>query len=77
VNVPANAVVYFDGTKTGQTGTARQFVTPPLAPGNYQYAIRATWMENGQRQTQTHQVTVHPGDGVNVNFTTKMAPPQP
>jgi uncharacterized protein (TIGR03000 family) len=77
VNVPANADVYFNDVKTRQTGTARQFVTPPLEPGNHQYDIRATWMENGQRQTQTHQVTVHAGDGLNVNFTTRMAPLRP
>jgi len=77
VTVPANADVYFNGIKTQETGTVRRFVTPPLVPGNYQYDIRATWMENGQQQTQERQVTVHPGEDVAVNFRTapaRMAP---
>jgi uncharacterized protein (TIGR03000 family) len=68
VSVPPNADVYLNGTKTQQTGTARQFVTPPLEPGDYQYDIHATWLANGQWQSQDRQVTVHPGDNLNVDF---------
>jgi len=77
VNVPPDAELSFNGTRTQQAGSVRQFVTPPLQPGSYQYDISATWMENGQRQTQTRQVTVHPGDDLNVTFTPRMAPAQP
>src|SRR5262249_43515588 len=38
VRVPASAIVWVDTTQTQLTGTFRQFVTPPLAPGqNYAY----------------------------------------
>src|SRR4051812_14539249 len=33
VLVPADAELWFNGTKTTQGGTAREFESPPLAPG--------------------------------------------
>jgi uncharacterized protein (TIGR03000 family) len=75
VTVPPDADVYFDNYKTTQSGATRQFVTPPLAPGNYQYHIRATWMDNGRRVDQTQNVTIHPGDEIRVNFLPTRSPP--
>jgi len=70
VQVPADAEVWFNEVKTQQTGTTRRFVSPPLAPGNYRYDIRASW---GSR-SETRQVTVHPGDDISVQFKSKTAP---
>ncbi len=71
VHVPnPKAEVYFDGTKTQQHGTEREFVSPPLKLGrDYTYKIRVQWMENGQRRDQTRTVQVHPGQETTVDFT--------
>jgi uncharacterized protein (TIGR03000 family) len=70
VQVPADAQVWFNGVKTHLTGTTRKFVSPPMAPGNYRYEIRASWAG----QNQTREVTVHPGDDIKVQFKGKTAP---
>jgi len=69
VTVPADAAVWFDGAPTTTTGTVREFVTPPLTPGNhYTYTVRARWMDRGQEVTQTQRVTVTLGGIANVWF---------
>jgi uncharacterized protein (TIGR03000 family) len=46
--VPADAEVWFNGVPTKQTGTRREFVTPPLDPGgDYSYRLRVRWNEGG------------------------------
>lgn len=67
----ADAQVWVQGVKTTQTGTDRQFVSPPLAPGsNYTYTVRARWRGAGGRMvTQTRQVSVTPGRSSQVDFT--------
>jgi uncharacterized protein (TIGR03000 family) len=71
LTVPSpTAEVWFGDHKTSQTGTTRQFVTPPLTPGQtFTYDIRATWMDNGQPVTQTRQVRVEAGKASMVDFT--------
>ncbi len=75
VRVPvADAEVFFDGTKTNQTGMTRYFESPPLDSGSaYEYTIRARWMEDGKPVTQTRKVTVFAGQRVGVNFGTPAA----
>jgi len=69
VRVPAGAEVWFDDTSTTQTGTLRQYQSPPLTTGGtYSYDIRARWNENGHEVTQTQQVKVTAGAHVSVNF---------
>jgi uncharacterized protein (TIGR03000 family) len=69
IRVPdANATVLFDGAPTTQTGTVREFDTPPLSNGNYTYRITAKWMENGKEMTKTQEVHVAPGAQSIVNF---------
>ncbi len=80
VRVPAGAEIYLEDAPTTQKGTVREFVSPPLEPGNYTYDIRATWTESGRRHEETRHLTVHPGDDVNVTFPNtppKTAPAQP
>ena len=70
VSVPADAEIWFDGTKTVQTGPARRFVSPPVTPGpDYTYEVKARWRENGTAVTQTRRVIVHAGDVINLRFT--------
>jgi uncharacterized protein (TIGR03000 family) len=70
VIVPAGAEVWFDGTKTSQTGGTREFVSPPLLPDtNYSYEVRARWMDNGAPVDQTRRVIVRAGALTTVDFT--------
>jgi uncharacterized protein (TIGR03000 family) len=70
--VPQNAEVWIDGNKTFQTGPMREFVTPPLEPGQkFNYDIKARWTENGQEVVRERQLNFHAGDRLMVNM---MAP---
>jgi uncharacterized protein (TIGR03000 family) len=69
LSVPANAEISFDGQETVQRGAFRQFVSPPLFPGNeYSYDIEVRWTENGTESSQSRRITVHAGDIVNLFF---------
>jgi uncharacterized protein (TIGR03000 family) len=69
IQVPENATVSIDGAATRQTGTTRQFASPPLAPGKeYSYEVRARWTAAGKTVEQTQNVTVRAGDRLNVTF---------
>src|SRR5262249_10294447 len=69
LKVPANAEVWFEGTKTTTTGAVREFESPPLTPGRrYTYQVRARWKENGHEVTQTQKVEVTAGAHANASF---------
>jgi uncharacterized protein (TIGR03000 family) len=69
VQVPQGATLWFDGTKTQQTGSLRSFVSPPLAAGrSYAYDVRARWTENGKVREANRTVQVHAGDRLQVNL---------
>jgi uncharacterized protein (TIGR03000 family) len=69
VTVPTEAQLWFDTTLTTQTGTTRQFITPPLLWGrDYIYNLRATWMESGQEMTRQRTIHVRPGERVTVSL---------
>jgi uncharacterized protein (TIGR03000 family) len=71
LRVPGSAEVWFDGSKTSQTGRLRSFVSPPLQPGrNYSYEIRARWMEAGRPVEETRKINVRAGDRDTLNFVT-------
>lgn len=74
VMAPPTAKIWFNGTLTQQTGEFRQFVTPPLTPGEpFHYNITAKWVNNvGQQRTLNRQVTVAAGNWLNVDM---LAPP--
>lgn len=74
VSVPADAEIWFNGTKTKSTGPVREFVSPPLASGQrHSYEIQARWTESGQPITQTQEVIVQPGARVTIAFPKKTA----
>jgi uncharacterized protein (TIGR03000 family) len=71
VRLPADATLSFQGTRMNQTGQLRHFVTPPLAAGNtYTYDVAASWMENGREVSRTRNVTIRPGDRLQLDLTT-------
>jgi uncharacterized protein (TIGR03000 family) len=69
VSVPADAEIWFEGTKMTSTGSVREYQSPPLTPGSrYTYDIRARWTEKEHEVTQTQQVEVSAGARVDVRF---------
>jgi uncharacterized protein (TIGR03000 family) len=69
LRVPADAEVWFNDSKTEQTGGFRQFVSPRLMPKQAGlYDIRCRWEQNGRQMEQTRHVTVHAGDQLAINF---------
>jgi uncharacterized protein (TIGR03000 family) len=74
VRVPANAEVWFNGAAAAQKGPLRELVSPPLTPGlEFNYEIRARWLENGREVTKVRQVTVRAGDRLTVDLTSATA----
>lgn len=62
-HLPEDARIWFEGEPTKQTGTLRQFVSPPLTPGKrYTYRARVQWFEDGRWVGQVHSFPVHAGD---------------
>jgi uncharacterized protein (TIGR03000 family) len=75
--VPENAEVYFDGTKTTQTGRVREFTSPALALGKrftYQISVRYT-DSTGRPVDDTRPIHVGANDWFTVDFT-RPAPPE-
>jgi uncharacterized protein (TIGR03000 family) len=69
VRVPADASIWFDDAGTTQTGTVRQFVSPPVSPGHdYTYEVRARWKEGEHEIVESRRITVHAGEQVRIAF---------
>ena len=69
LRVPSDAMIWFDGSQTNQTGTTRSFESPPVAVGpEYAYHIRIQWKRDGSDVTQTRQINVHAGDVINLTL---------
>jgi len=78
----ADAVVWFNGTKTSQTGKMRAFASPELKPGKeYTYAIKARWKVDGKNVEQTRTLIVASDRWQIVDFTRPpeedIPPPKP
>jgi uncharacterized protein (TIGR03000 family) len=70
VRVPAGAEVWFDGTKTRQTGALREFESPELMRGReYTYEVRARWTQDGKEVSRTRSIEVAAGARKTVDFT--------
>jgi uncharacterized protein (TIGR03000 family) len=76
--VPQNAEVLFDGGKTTQTGTTREFVSPKLSPGKlFDYTISVRYLDgNGKDVTDQRVIHVRANDWFRIDFT-RPAPPEP
>jgi uncharacterized protein (TIGR03000 family) len=69
LNVPADAEVWFEGTRTTTAGAVRHYESPPLTPMRwYTYEVRARWDDHGHEVTQTQQIEVTAGTHVDVKF---------
>jgi uncharacterized protein (TIGR03000 family) len=70
VRVPAEAEVWLQGMRTGQSGPERVFVSPPLRPGpEYAYEIRARWRQaDGRDADWTRRVRVRAGEQLKIDF---------
>jgi uncharacterized protein (TIGR03000 family) len=69
VTIPADAKIRFDGSTTVQRGQQRQFVSPPLQPGQkYTYDVQVNWKQDGREVAQKRRITIHAGDVVNLTF---------
>ena len=77
VKLPASdADVWFQGERTGRSGTVRQFRSPPLVAGrSYTYDILALWGSGGATSKELRHVSVRAGDRITVDFTGP-APPR-
>ncbi len=78
--VPADAEIWFDGTRTNGTGSFREYVSPPLTPGrSFTYEVRARWRQDGQEVSQVRRIAVQSGARVTIDFRTTApseAPPR-
>jgi uncharacterized protein (TIGR03000 family) len=77
--VPENAQVLFNGAPTTQTGTVREFVSPPLTPGQsytYHVTVRYTGAD-GRPVEETRDVVARPNDWFTVDFTQPAPTAQP
>jgi uncharacterized protein (TIGR03000 family) len=73
IQVPVLAKVWFNNQPTSQTAAVREFISPPLIPGQeYSYTVRATWHEGNREIERERVVTFTAGDQVNMDFTTTM-----
>jgi uncharacterized protein (TIGR03000 family) len=70
VRAPEKAEIWFEGKKTEQTGTVRQYVSSGLTPGQvYTYELKAKWMEDGKEKAETKQIEVTAGQFKSVDLT--------
>jgi uncharacterized protein (TIGR03000 family) len=61
-HLPEDARIWFQDEPTIQTGTLRQFLSPPLTPGkSYTYTVRVQWPEDGRWVSQIHSFPVRAG----------------
>jgi uncharacterized protein (TIGR03000 family) len=78
VVVPEDAELWFNGTKTNQTGKRREFATAPLTPGkDFRYRIKARWIEDGKPVELTQTIKVRANSSQTVDFTKIQNAPVP
>jgi uncharacterized protein (TIGR03000 family) len=70
VRVPSDAIVWFNGFKTDQTGPRREFASAGLAPGRtYTFDIRARWTgQDGKIVDVDRRISVQGGERRTVDF---------
>jgi uncharacterized protein (TIGR03000 family) len=69
VMLPASdARLFFNDQLVDQKGDDRTLTTASALPGSYDYRVRATWQENGQEKSESHDVHLHPGQRATIQF---------
>jgi uncharacterized protein (TIGR03000 family) len=78
LNVPENAEVFIDGAKTSKTGRVREFVSPPVTPGQrYAYKILVRIPGPGGKAVNDERtIYVRANDWFSIDFT-RPAPAEP
>lgn len=77
VLLPSDADLFIQGVRMSEPGSYREFVSPPLIPGeDYTYDIRARWNENGREVTRNQVVRVRAGERTDVDLMRAAAPPE-
>lgn len=68
--VPAHAEVWIGDQKMTQTGSQRQFVSPPIPKedSHFYYDVRVRWQEDGQEVERTRRIYFQSGDRVTIRF---------
>jgi len=70
LRVPKDAEIWFDGTKTKQTGELRHFFSPPLTRGKrFSYEVRLRFMKDGKPVEETQRLVVEAGQTIRRDFT--------
>jgi uncharacterized protein (TIGR03000 family) len=71
VKLPDEAELWFDGSKTAQSGSYRTFRTPPLPSGQAQsYSVQVRWRIKDAVLSRSETVEVAPGGVFMVDFLT-------
>jgi len=70
VRIPAEAILWVNGSKTTQTGSRRQFTSRGLEPGRtYTFHLRAQWTDpNGAAMDHDRSITVQAGERRAIDF---------
>ncbi len=70
VNVPADAVVFVNGSRTTSTGTQRQYVSNGLNKGeDYAYEVRVEYELDGEKVVESKSATLTADATASLNFT--------
>jgi uncharacterized protein (TIGR03000 family) len=75
VLLPAQAILWFNGEATTQTGPQREFASPELVPGKaYTYEVKARWMQDGTPVERSFTIAVRANKTTTVDFSALPAP---
>jgi len=75
VEVPANAEIFVNGTKTTSQGARRQFLSRGLVAGKtYEFVVRMAVDRDGQVEESTKVVALSAGERSKVSFVSEAAP---
>ncbi len=78
IMVPDSAELWLEGTKMGQMGHRREFVTPKLEAGMlYQYKIKARWTEGGKPVEREKVLLVQAGEERTIDLRLENIPAKP
>jgi uncharacterized protein (TIGR03000 family) len=75
VMVPdSQAIMWFGENQTKSTGTERVYQTPAMNPGRYEYQVKVTYTQAGQKMVQERTVNLTSGQSVVVDFNATVPP---
>jgi uncharacterized protein (TIGR03000 family) len=73
-----DADLWLGGERCKLIGRSRSYQTPPLEVGkDFEFILRARWLEGDRVADQTRHVTIRAGDKAEVDFTRPEPPKAP